>query len=904
MTEQPGNAARAHADEGTPPHESEAPQHAEAPRDRPSLVEFDCRVGPKPRHRSFAAMLRAEPLRALRWLALGPGGGQDAKRGRIEHADFFQGPVRWLFGRDLLVHMRSIALYSAFGAELDHRDWMQADVIDLSAQPCEEGAFWFDYLADSGDGQLAMYNLACLVLGDLFLDEATPGARVSLRLGRHRLPRGRFLFMGGDTAYHVADDATLEGRVCTPFHWAKVERDALQDVSSERGHPAQSGFRSTGDPGPRLLFGIPGNHDYYDSLIGFNRLLRAPDNRRLPVADLQRRQQASFAALRLPFDWCFLGLDSQAGKLDRRQQAFMAGLLRSGAGKRLIVATPEPATVFDATQPQAAQPFAALGLPRPFIDPAATSDRRRLPDADAIHLDLAGDVHHYARYAEAAAPNYAYIVSGGGGAFVHPTETTHAPRGARRPAWPPPAQRYYPDRATSNREITLRLLCPWRILGGGAVMLLGGLFATLLYFGAMLGPGTHDLFTSEVVPRLPLSAPEVSARSALQIASPVVNTMDRIVTADADSRYARSDLSWHEWLALGLLLLTLAAGVASRRTFARASEPEDARHERPVVPARSYAGLCALAIATLASLSLTYALRSTSAYPPLPSPLLADLLLMVYLLPLPLSLLWTVGYLATLPKQAKSRPLTQADSVPRWIVLVFGMANAVFGLLAYGVNSAAAFASDCAAMAAVFMLGAAPIFAGAMQGVGRGLVPKLGYAALGLWFGALQLAIPLLLALQGSALSTCAALLWPLACAGLALPLQRRVRSAWPLLGLWLLAGLGAVALALWLGHPAPVSGSRFLLAFFSGGIFSCIWFGWYLAVSLGFNAHNNEAGGAARLDAYRHFIRFKLEPDRLTGYVIGFDRPEEEDAALKVRLIERFELTPRGAGGAADATT
>jgi hypothetical protein len=41
------------------------------------------------------------------------------------------------------------------------------------------------------------------------------------RPGPHvRLPRGEFLFNGGDTSYHIADYATLANRFQSPFRWA------------------------------------------------------------------------------------------------------------------------------------------------------------------------------------------------------------------------------------------------------------------------------------------------------------------------------------------------------------------------------------------------------------------------------------------------------------------------------------------------------------------------------------------------------------------------------------------------------------------------------------------------------------------------------------------------------------
>jgi hypothetical protein len=852
-------------------------------------------------------MLRAEPMRTLRWLLWGGG----------KHAEFYRSPVRWLFGRDLLVSMRSIVVYGAFGEELDHRDWMTAEPIDLSQVPCEEGGFWFDYLADSGDGQLAMYDLACLLLGDLYVDKAEPGAAVSVNEGALRLPRGRFMFMGGDTAYHVADDATIEERVCTPFEWALAERGL--------GEWAR---KTLTEPEERWVFGIPGNHDYYDSLIGFNRLFRAPDNPRLAIADWQRRQNASFVALQLPYGWWFYGLDSQQGKIDRRQREFMRELLLKHGSKRVIVATPEPATVFDAVQPEAARPYAALGLQRPFAE-----NEQHFPAKDEIHLDLAGDVHHYARYSAENNPNYAYVVSGGGGAFVHPTQTTHAtPASKAGLAWPPLAAKSYPDRYTSRCEVTRRLLCPWRIFRGGGVGLIGGLCAALLYFGVFVAPGARDLFAFDIFPKLPFtSEPWQLARWWSE--SPVVDAVSLVVAGDDAEANAgataatpgkpnapaestahavatsptRRSLLPSETAALALLVVVLAAGFASRRTFARAAESH--AWSRPSVGARQYGFLVVSAVCALGSFALMHYERSTVASLAPLTPLLSHALLTLYLGTFFLSMLWTIGYMATLPKQAKVRRLSGVDSVPRWTAVLFGIGASAAGLFAYGGGSVAAFAADLVALLSAAILGIAPLLAAWLQGAGRPMRVKLGYAVLGGSFGALQATVPLVLAVHGSAFSFVAAAGWALIVSAIALPLQRRWPSEWLLLGLWLVAGGGVVGIALGFGELQPITGMRFVVAFLAGGFFSCVWFGWYLAVALGFNAHNNEAGGAARLDAYRHFIRFKVERDALTGYVIGFDRPCQDiglgqasmrsmarrDAGhlpLQVKLIEAFKLT------------
>jgi hypothetical protein len=81
------------------------------------------------------------------------------------------------------------------------------------------------------------------------------------------------------------------------------------------------------------------------------------------------------------------------------------------------------------------------------------------------------------------------------------------------------------------------------------------------------------------------------------------------------------------------------------------------------------------------------------------------------------------------------------------------------------------------------------------------------------------------------------------------------------------------------------------------GAFMSCVWFGWYLAVALVFNGHNNEVGGAARLEGYKQFMRIRLREDDLTAYVIGFDKaqPDGKDLIPNLRLIDQFTLTVKG---------
>jgi hypothetical protein len=120
---------------------------------------------------------------------------------------------------------------------------------------------------------------------------------------------------------------------------------------------------------------------------------------------------------------------------------------------------------------------------------------------------------------------------------------------------------------------------------------------------------------------------------------------------------------------------------------------------------------------------------------------------------------------------------------------------------------------------------------------------------------------------------------------------------------------LGAVGLVAWLVAMAvvvvgaggvavyPVGTDEWLLLVVIGAVVtitaSIIHLGWYLAIAAAGGGHSNEVGGAARLEDYRSFIRFRVTPDRLTGYVIACDRPYADPAALRPYIVDVFELGP-----------
>jgi hypothetical protein len=92
------------------------------------------------------------------------------------------------------------------------------------------------------------------------------------------------------------------------------------------------------------------------------------------------------------------------------------------------------------------------------------------------------------------------------------------------------------------------------------------------------------------------------------------------------------------------------------------------------------------------------------------------------------------------------------------------------------------------------------------------------------------------------------------------------------------------------------------LVAGVTGLVMSCVWFGWYLGVCFAFNGHNNEVGGACRIEEFKQFIRFRLTENGLTGYVIAVKQPEKNGRDLDPELIDVFHLRVKPAVGAAAA--
>jgi hypothetical protein len=266
-----------------------------------------------------------------------------------------------------------VALAEQFGAYLDKRE-LQYPFPKQVHDHATGDEFWFDYVADVGDGFNATYSVAYLL------------AQEELNVGGERLPRGEALILGGDQVYPTASGQAYEERFRGPY------RAALPEVRAGLKAPA--------------LYALPGNHDWYDGLTAFLRVFARREG--TAIGGWQSAQTRSYFALKLPQRWWLFAIDAQEGAyLDDPQLAYfreVAELIQPG--DRVIVCTPHPAWV------QASEKPSLYDTTDYFVRKVVA------PTGAEVALMLSGDLHHYSRYAGA---DTQLITFGGGGAYLYAT---------------------------------------------------------------------------------------------------------------------------------------------------------------------------------------------------------------------------------------------------------------------------------------------------------------------------------------------------------------------------------------------------------------------------------------------------------------------------------------------------
>jgi hypothetical protein len=370
-------------------------------------------------------------------------------RSRIEL--YTQEPmVNWLGPLQLLRTALRTAIATTMGAFADPREVQAAlkpaehnPPIEIGAD--SDGGVWIDYLADTGDGWDSTYSIAMCV---------SQPARL---VGQAELPPGRVLLLGGDQVYPTPAQGGYRTHFLDPFR-AAFPAPVLEGA---RGNPEQS----VPVKDAPLIVATPGNHDWYDGLRGFSELFCNCK----PVGAWRTQQRTSYYALKVAQGWWIWGLDLQLeSAVDRPQRSYFEQmLLKLGPGDRVVVCTPEPSWVEEAerVERENRKALPSLEIRTPRFRSLSEIEELLGP---RLALVLAGDSHHYARYAPApgeAGPQR--ITCGGGGAFLHGTHQLPDP--PRPITVAGKRQQYclataYPDKKTSRRLRNRAVLLPTRNL--------------------------------------------------------------------------------------------------------------------------------------------------------------------------------------------------------------------------------------------------------------------------------------------------------------------------------------------------------------------------------------------------------------------------------------------------------
>jgi hypothetical protein len=338
-------------------------------------------------------------------------------------------------------HLRHFVAAAIATEDIDSRDWMTPDEpLQLTAHVArvlggnEQASsvveaigrdLWIDYVSDTGDDISVSRAVARMVVGHYELpDPDRPGEFLLA-------PRGELLVWGGDTAYPVATAQEIQNRVLVPFNEA---------------------ITAAGASPPRVLLGIPGNHDWYDGLDGFGRMFRRRDEdedqprpsllgvskpmleyyaewarelvmggkvekpRALVLSGYVPVQNASYFLLPLAPGIHLYGLDRQLKSIDARQARFFTDWGREHPDVSPWVLLPDPLFRFGSASKTGTDMIKSLGF-----------------DFHArAHFLLSGDVHHYERSQESGT---LHVTAGGGGAFLHPAPIVTGRRESLR-RWP------------------------------------------------------------------------------------------------------------------------------------------------------------------------------------------------------------------------------------------------------------------------------------------------------------------------------------------------------------------------------------------------------------------------------------------------------------------------------------
>lgn len=273
-----------------------------------------------------------------------------------------------------------------------------AEVFDerTNAKYAADGRFYFDFVADTGDGFNATYTVANLMgRKNLTINERREDGSVV----QNTIPRAQVVVHGGDICYPITNFINLYYRFVQPYSWA---------------------FPKSSGNGEKMYLAA-GNHEYLDGLEGFRNILLPFQH----IGGWLTPQRGSYFAITLPYGWVMFVLDigPEPEDIDEHQLEYFKSI-ELDDDDRLIMVYHVPDWIkcghLDFSNMKRVQAW-----------------RKEL--GSKLRLVLAGDLHYYKRMelgeeneeivqvVDEASPNCfttskrQYIVAGHGGAFAHAT---------------------------------------------------------------------------------------------------------------------------------------------------------------------------------------------------------------------------------------------------------------------------------------------------------------------------------------------------------------------------------------------------------------------------------------------------------------------------------------------------
>src|SRR5262245_25865137 len=295
--------------------------------------------------------------------------------------------VGWYDPPQLLRTAGQVVTSTIFGHHADYRliEALYDDPEDLPKDDPEHfiidysqhKEFWLDYIADLGEGWNSTYTVA--------YHSSRPKLDLNWEKNLYITARGQVIVFGGDEVYPTAGRVAYKERTFQPYECA---------FNSDAARPD--------------MFAIPGNHDWYDSLVAFTRYFIDKDE----IAGFPTPQLRSYFAIKLPKGWWLLALDSQlTSYIDGPQVKYFQLVAKEIVdGDSVILCNSEPTWVYEAQYHRYDPDVNDRNLD--FVE-------KEILKGKSVQVFLAGDLHHYRRYE--AKDGTQKITAGGGGAFLSPT---------------------------------------------------------------------------------------------------------------------------------------------------------------------------------------------------------------------------------------------------------------------------------------------------------------------------------------------------------------------------------------------------------------------------------------------------------------------------------------------------